>query len=87
MTESDSIEQYKFFYPKRRYGGPWTPSMMLFNANLQEFAQRVHYLSNLQTNGKISPHEAFEEISQLWEQLKASKEQLGIDGTGDDTSS
>jgi hypothetical protein len=54
---------------------------MVFNANLQEFAQRVSYISALQTNGKLSPEQAFEEIQYLWKQLKKSKEQLGIDDT------
>jgi hypothetical protein len=38
----------------------------------------VSYISALQTNGKLSPQQAFEDIQSLWERLNKSKEQLGI---------
>ena len=43
-----------------------------------EFAQRVNYLCSLETGGKISPEAAYQEIKDLWKQLKRSKKQLGI---------
>ena len=67
-----------FLYPCARYHGPVKPEQLVFNANLQEFAQRVGYVSNLHTGGKLSSGEAFEEICQLWHDLKCSKEYLHI---------
>lgn len=81
MSQPDPIDRHNFFYPRQRYYGAWTPQTMVFNANLQEFAKRVSYISGLQTNGKLSSQEAFEEIKCLWERLKKSKELLGIDDT------
>ncbi|NJO41440.1 MAG: hypothetical protein HC769_15125 [Cyanobacteria bacterium CRU_2_1] len=67
-----------FLYPYARYHGQVQPEHLVFNANLQEFAQRVGYICNLQTGGKLSPDTAFEQIEQLWNQLKQSKTQLNI---------
>lgn len=68
----------KFLYPRSRYYGQVKPENLVFNANLQEFAQRVSYLTNLETNGKLSPEQAYQEIKELWKQLKQTKKQLGI---------
>ncbi|MBF2080280.1 MAG: hypothetical protein IGR76_17635 [Synechococcales cyanobacterium T60_A2020_003] len=70
--------QSDFLYPRARYRGEVKPENLVFNANLQEFAQRVSYISNLETNGKLSPLESFDQIEALWKSLKASKKQLGI---------
>jgi len=51
---------------------------LVFNANLQEFAQRVSYICNLETAGKLSPEESYQQIRDLWEQLKRSEKQLRI---------
>ncbi len=67
-----------FLYPHSRYRGNFTPENLLFNANLQEFSQRVVYISNLETNGKLTPEESYQQIRILWKQLKKSKKQLGI---------
>lgn len=67
-----------FLYPRRRYDGSFSLENLAFDANLQEFAQRVNYICNLENGGKLSPHEAYEEIKVLWKQLKASKKQLNI---------
>lgn len=79
MSQIDPTNRLNFISPKHRYYGDWTPQHVVFNANLQEFAQQVSYISALQTNGKLSPKQAFADIQQLWERLKKSKEQLGID--------
>jgi hypothetical protein len=50
----------------------------MFNANLQEFAQQVGYISALETNGKLSPEVAFDQIQQLWHQLQQSAHNLNI---------
>lgn len=65
-----------FFYPTGRYRGEFSPENLAFNANLQEFAQRVSILCGLEAGGKVSPNDAYEEIKQLWKQLKHSKKQL-----------
>ncbi|QOV23939.1 DUF7219 family protein [Anabaenopsis elenkinii] len=67
-----------FLYPRGRYYGHVKPENLVFNANLQEFAQRISYICNLETGGKITPEEAYEQIKALWKQLKQTKKQLQI---------
>jgi polyhydroxyalkanoate synthesis regulator phasin len=38
----------------------------------------VNFICNLETNGKLSPEEAYNQIKNLWKQLKSAKKQLGI---------
>ena len=54
------------------------PENVLFNANMQEFSQKVGYITSLETAGKISPEESYRRIKVLWKELKSSKKQLGI---------
>ena len=72
-------EVTNFLYPQHTYHGKLKPEYLVFNANLQKFSQRVSYITNLQTGGKISPAEAYDQIKILWKQLKYSKKQLNID--------
>jgi len=72
------VDKDDFLYPRSRYYGQVKPENLVFNANLQEFAQRVSYICNLETAGKLSPDLAYEEIKALWKQLKRSREHLGI---------
>ncbi len=65
-----------FLYPYARYRGEFTPAAFLFNANLQEFAQRISIICSLHTNGKLSSTETFEQIKSLWHQLQIAREQL-----------
>lgn len=67
-----------FLYPKNRYYGEVNPENLVFNANLQEFSQRVGYISALASNGKMPVDQAFIQIKTLWEQVEKSKTQLGI---------
>jgi glutathione peroxidase-family protein len=67
-----------FLYPLARYHGEVKPQNLVFNANLQEFSQRVSLIANLQTNGKLSPEESYTQVEALWQQLQTSKNQLGI---------
>ncbi len=67
-----------FLYPRSRYYGKFSPENLAFDANLQEFAQKVNYICGLETGGKISPEQAYEDIKGLWKQLKKSKKELGI---------
>lgn len=87
------VERSDFLYPRSRYYGQVKPENLVFNANLQEFAQRVSYVCNLETAGKLSPEESYKRIKALWKDLKRSKKQLGIgqnpfqndeDGEGND---
>ena len=67
-----------FLYPLARYHREVRPHNLVFNANLQEFSQRVSLIANLQTNGKLSPEESYAQVEALWQQLQTSKNQLGI---------
>ena len=71
-----SQEKAEFLYPRSKYYGEFTPENLVFNANLQEFAQQISYLCNLENNGKISPEDAYERIKSLWQELKQSKKEL-----------
>ncbi|WP_199336882.1 DUF7219 family protein [Oscillatoria sp. FACHB-1407] len=68
-----------FLYPHSRYHGQINPDNLVFNANLQEFAQRVSFICCLETGGKITPKDAYNQIELLWEKLKQSREQLTTD--------
>lgn len=76
MTDDQENQKEKFFYPTGRYYGKFTPENLAFNANLQEFAQRVSLLCSLETGGKLSSEAAYQEIKQLWKQLRRSKKEL-----------
>ena len=76
MTNDLDNTKDPFLGPLGRYRGEFTPENLAFDANLQEFANRVSILCGLETGGKISPVDAYEEIKSLWAQLKRSKENL-----------
>jgi hypothetical protein len=65
-----------FLYPHNPYRGQLKPEYVIFNAKLQEFSQRINYICSLQTNGKISPEDAYNQIQILWEQLQKSRQDL-----------
>jgi hypothetical protein len=80
QEKSDLLSELcDFLYPRSSYYGQFKPEYLAFNANLQEFAQRVTYICNLQTGGKIPPEEAYKQIQSLWKQLKRTKKQLEIE--------
>ncbi|MEO1623257.1 MAG: hypothetical protein AAFU53_19780 [Cyanobacteria bacterium J06632_3] len=68
------LEDYAM--PRVPYHGEFTPQNLAFNANLQEFAQRVALICSLETGGKVSSAEAYKDIKKLWKELKASKKNL-----------
>jgi hypothetical protein len=76
MVDRDDAAKEEFLMPKSSYWGEVTLSNLTFNSNLQEFAQRVSLICNLETGGKIPPGEAYVQIKQLWKQLKKSKKNL-----------
>ncbi|MEB3215696.1 MAG: hypothetical protein VKN72_05465 [Nostocales cyanobacterium 94392] len=78
MDESDKADKENFLYPRSRYYGEFNPQNLVFNANLQEFAQKVGYIVNLQTSGKITCEDAYTQIKGLWKNLKHTKKELGI---------
>ena len=78
MSQPKSTEQHNFFYPRHHYYGHVKPENLVFNANLQEFAQAVSYISSLETTGKLTPEQAFQRIQTLWHELELSKQGLKI---------
>lgn len=66
----------RFLYPSSRYRGKFTPQNLAFNANLQEFSQRVSYISALETGGKLTSEEAYKNVKRAWKGLKRSKKAL-----------
>jgi len=88
MDESQNNQQNKplnrFLYPYSSYHGEVKLQNLVFNANLQEFAQRINYICNLETNGKISSIDAYTQIKNLWQQLQSSQENLQIDSNSDE---
>ncbi|MBD2596809.1 hypothetical protein H6G74_21105 [Nostoc spongiaeforme FACHB-130] len=76
--EQKIVDKDDFIYPKGRYYGQVKPENLVFNSNLQEFANKVSYVCSLETGGKIPPEDAYEQIKALWKQLKQSKKQLKI---------
>ncbi|HBB35001.1 MAG TPA: hypothetical protein DDZ80_00310 [Cyanobacteria bacterium UBA8803] len=72
------LDRSDFLYPRSRYYGQVKPENLVFNANLQEFAQKVSYICNLETGGKLSPEVAYEQIKELWNELRHSKKELRI---------
>ncbi|MBC1220002.1 hypothetical protein GNF10_02630 [Nostoc sp. UCD121] len=78
MDESNINDKNKFLYLRSRYYGQVKPENLVFNANLQEFAQKVSYITSLETSGKLEPEDAYKQIKALWKQLKRSKKALFI---------
>ncbi|MEH1900583.1 MAG: hypothetical protein V7L04_04000 [Nostoc sp.] len=78
IAKSNYEDRSNFLYPRDRYYGQVQPKNLVFNANLQEFAQTISYITNLETGGKLSPEETFSQIEALWKQLERSKNKLGI---------
>ncbi|BAW95374.1 hypothetical protein NIES970_02790 [[Synechococcus] sp. NIES-970] len=71
-------EKDQFLYPLESYRGDFKVENVLFNANLQEFAQRVNFICNLETNGKLSSQQAYKEIKNLWKTLKHTRKSLDL---------
>lgn len=76
MSQQSDNNKDNFLYSQARYRGEFSPENLAFNANLQEFTQKVGYICALETNGKISAEEAYDRIKELWHQLKTSKKEL-----------
>ena len=76
MVANKDSGKDQFLHPIGPYRGDFSPAHLAFNANLQEFASRVSLLCGLETGGKISTDQAYQQIKDLWTQLKESKKAL-----------
>lgn len=76
MAQDSNQPKQDFFYPLAKYRGNFTPQNLAFNANLQEFAQRISFICNLESGGKISSEEAYSRVKALWKELEQSKREL-----------
>lgn len=65
-----------FFNPISNFRGEFSPQNLAFNANLQEFTNRISIICALETGGKISSNEAYQQIKDLWIKLDASRQNL-----------
>jgi hypothetical protein len=79
MKDAHFADKQSFLCPRSRYYGQFTPAHLVFNANLQEFAQRAGLIASLETAGKLSAGEAYSKIELLWKQLTSSMQELGIE--------
>jgi hypothetical protein len=79
INKNSDNDKQQFLYPHRSYRGEFTPENLVFNANLQEFAQKVSYICNLETNGKLASQDAYKQIKNLWKDLQKSIKNLGIE--------
>lgn len=75
---TNNHQKNNFLHPRHPYHGQVKPENLVFNSNLQEFAQKISYVCNLETGGKLPPEEAYQQIKSLWKELKKSKKELGI---------
>ena len=55
----------KFLNPTSKFRGEFTPQNLAFDANLQEFTNRISIICALETGGKISPNDAYQQIKGL----------------------
>lgn len=71
-----NLDKNSFLNPISNFRGEFTPQNLAFDANLQEFTNRISIICALETGGKISPNEAYQQIKELWNKLDKSKEHL-----------
>ena len=76
MDGLDRITKQQMLYSHAVYRGEFTPNLLLFNANLQEFSQKIGYISGLHTSGKLTSEQAYQRIQALWKDLKKFKKEI-----------
>ncbi len=76
MNKSEKEIKKDFLHPKSSYQGEYSANNFIFNTNLQEFAQKISYISSLHTGGKLSSQEAYQEIEVLWQQLEYTQRMI-----------
>lgn len=57
-------------------GDDWTPTSLVFHQNLESFAERVGLIVALQSNGKLTQEQAYDQIRTIWKKLGESKKDL-----------
>ncbi|MGK7918740.1 MAG: hypothetical protein AB4080_01860 [Trichodesmium sp.] len=70
------MKKSDFIYPKSSYYGKGTPENIEFNKKLQDYSQKLSYISAFQTAGKISAIAAYKQAEKLWQELEQTKKQL-----------
>ncbi|MDJ0582099.1 hypothetical protein [Crocosphaera sp.] len=73
MYEKQSNIKQDFLYPISPYYGSPTNDTVIFNAKLQEFAQKIGFLANLHSSGKVPSEEAYCQVEYLWRELELTK--------------
>jgi len=71
-----NLDKESFLNPISNFRGEFSPQNLAFDANLQEFTNRISIICALETGGKISPNEAYLQIKELWKKLDASRQNL-----------
>jgi hypothetical protein len=71
-----NIDKDRYINPRHTFRGEFTPENLAFDANLQEFTNRISIICALETGGKISPIDAYQRIKDLWTELDKSKQNL-----------
>ena len=71
-----------FLDPISPYHGNLTEDKVVFNEKLQKFAQKVGFIANLYTGGKLPSEQAYCQVESLWRELASTKE-IMIDGSCD----
>lgn len=69
-----SIQQFLYGYASYRQSN--RPECRAFNRMLQYFAQRVTYLCNLHSNGKLSADDLINNVDALWVEIEHYKAKL-----------
>jgi glutathione peroxidase-family protein len=77
-TNTLQNSKQNLLYPHHNYRGTFTPNQLMFNANLQEFSQKVTYIVNFETNGQLTAGQAYQELETLWEKIKECRLSLEI---------
>lgn len=70
------LNKDSFLNPISSFRGDFSPQNLAFDANLQEFTNRISIICALETGGKISPDEAYQQIKVLWNKLEQSRHNL-----------
>jgi hypothetical protein len=65
-------------YPPSCYLDGSRSENVIFNTELQGFAQEISYISGLEASGQISPKNAYKEVKLRWKELKKFKKKLKI---------
>lgn len=76
----------RFLYTRSRYHGQSSPEHVAFNASLQVFSQRVNYICALETGGKLTAPEAYQQLKQQWKTLKRHRRKALDSQVSDDVS-